>query len=77
MECPKCEREIKADEKNCPYCKYDLVNRPKIQKEESELYSNYKKWIVGGIIVFVAIIIIGSITWIIRLIWLKTERNTL
>ena len=60
MECPKCEREITADEKNCPYCKYDLVNRPKIQKEESELYSNYKKWIVGGIIVFVAIIIIGA-----------------
>lgn len=46
MECPKCEREINADEKNCPYCKYDLVNRPKIQKEESEL-NNHKKWILG------------------------------
>lgn len=58
MECPKCEREIKEEEKSCPYCKYDLVNRPKIQKKESEL-SNYKKWILGGIIVFIAIIIIG------------------
>lgn len=59
MECPKCEREINEDEKNCPYCKYDLVNRPKIQNESNELYSNYKKWILGAIVVLVVIIIIA------------------
>ncbi len=56
MECPKCEREIKEHEKNCPYCQYDLVNRPKIEKEEKELY---KKWCLGGLIAIVVIVIIG------------------
>ncbi len=56
MECPKCEREIKEEEKRCPYCQYDLVNRPKIEKEESEVY---KKWCLGGLIAIVVIVVIG------------------
>lgn len=39
MECPKCEREIKEKEKECPYCHYDLVNRP------NELFTKFKDFI--------------------------------
>lgn len=56
MECPKCEREIKEEEKECPYCHYDLVNRPKIEKEEIE---TYKKWFAGGLLATIVIVIIG------------------
>lgn len=56
MECPKCEREIKESEKECPYCQYDLVNRPKIEKEEME---TYKRWIAGGLLAIIVIVIIG------------------
>lgn len=56
IECPKCERRINEEEKECPYCQYDLVNRPKIEKEEME---TYKKWCLGGLIAIVVIVIIG------------------
>lgn len=55
-ECPKCERKIRESDKECPYCQYDLVNRPKIEKQEME---TYKKWCLGGLIAIVFIVIIG------------------
>lgn len=36
IECPKCERRVKEEEQVCPYCQYDLVNRPKKEKEENK-----------------------------------------
>lgn len=56
MECPKCEREIKEEEKKCPYCHYDLKNKPKIEREEME---TQKKWYLGGLLALVVIVIIG------------------
>lgn len=56
IECPKCERRIKEEEKECPYCQYDLVDRPKIEKEEME---TYKKWFVGGLLAIIVIVIVG------------------
>ncbi len=56
IECPKCERRIKEEEKECPYCQYDLINRPKIEKEEME---TYKKWFAGGLLAIIVIVIVG------------------
>ena len=53
IECPKCERRVKEGEKVCPYCQYDLVNKPKIERE-----INYKKWWLGGLIAIVIVIIV-------------------
>lgn len=36
IECPKCERRIKEEEQECPYCQCDLVNGPKKEKEENK-----------------------------------------
>lgn len=67
MECPKCEREIKKDEKKCPYCQYDLVNRPKIENETLIKFKHFikeKSLIIESIltvIIFLMIIIVTSI----------------
>lgn len=61
MKCPKCKRDIKEEEKSCPYCRYDLVSRPTIEKESNELYDNYKKWILAGIIVLVVVLVVVMI----------------
>ncbi len=56
IECPKCERRVKEGEKVCPYCQYDLENRPKIEKEEMK---TYQKWCIGGLVTIIVIVIIG------------------
>lgn len=56
IECPKCERRVKESDKECPYCQYNLINRPKIEKEEME---TYKKWLVGGLLAIIVIVIVG------------------
>lgn len=45
-ECPKCERRVKEGEKTCPYCQYDLENRPKIEKEEKTLVEKWWFWAI-------------------------------
>lgn len=46
IECPKCERRVKKGEKVCPYCQYDLENRPKIEKEKEVFYKKWWFWVI-------------------------------
>lgn len=56
LECPKCERQVKEDDKECPYCKYDLVNRPKIEKEKGPMHTKWWIWMILGAILSIVIV---------------------
>lgn len=77
MECPKCEREIKDNEKNCPYCQYDLVNKPKIEKEENELFTKFKDFIQKKSLIIESILAIVIIVMFIAIIGANGEKKSL
>lgn len=53
IECPNCERSINKEEKMCPYCHYDLDNRPKIKR--NHFYE--KEWFLAIVIIFIIVVI--------------------
>jgi len=56
IECPKCERRVEEGEKNCPYCQYDLVNKPEIiKKEEKRVYQQWWIWVIIAIVVLTVV----------------------
>jgi len=64
MECPKCEREIKEEEKVCPYCKYDLVNNAKTESEIHTKLINFihkKSLLIESILGIIVIIMLATI----------------
>ena len=76
-ECPKCERRIKVEEKECPYCQYDLVNRPKIKKQENELLIKFKNFIHTKAFIIESILLVMIVVMSIVFIGTKDEKATI
>ncbi len=75
MECPKCEREIKEKQKECPYCHYDLVNRPKIEK--NELFTKFKDFIQKRSLIIESILAIIIIIMFVTNIETNRQKETI
>lgn len=77
MECPKCKKEIKEEEKECPYCQYDLVNRPKIEKQDNELFTKFKDFIQKKSLIIESILAIIIIIMFITVISTSGQKQAL
>lgn len=77
MECPKCERVVKESDKECPYCQYDLVNRPKIEKEQSKLLIKFKNFIHTKAFMVQSILLVVIVVMSIVFIGTNDEKATI
>lgn len=77
MECPKCERVVKESDKECPYCQYDLVNRPKIEKEQSKLWIKFKNFIHTKAFMVQSILLVVIVVMSIVFIATNDEKATI
>lgn len=77
MECPKCEREIKEDEKICPYCDYDLVNRSKVEKRESTLFIKLKEIMQKEFFIIESVLAIALIIMFIAILGANSRKESL
>lgn len=77
MECPKCERVVKESDKECPYCQYDLVNRPKIEKEQSKLWIKFKNFIQTQSLIIESILAVITIVMLVVFIGTNGEKVTI
>lgn len=77
MECPKCERRVKENDKECPYCQYDLVNRPKIEKQENELLMKFKNFLQTKAFIIESMLVVIIIAMFIVFIGTNEEKVTI
>lgn len=77
MECPKCERVVKESDEECPYCQYDLINRPKIEKEQSELSIKFKNFIQEQSLIIEGILAVIIAVMLVVFIGTNSEKITI
>jgi len=76
-ECPKCEKRVEEGEKNCPYCQYDLVNRPKIEKEENDNFTKFKSFIKKRALIIESILAVIIVVMFVTVAGTSEEKQTL
>lgn len=77
MECPKCERVINKSDEKCPYCQYDLINRPKIEREQSELLIKFKNFIQAHSLIIESILAVIIVVMLVVFIGTNGEKVTI
>lgn len=77
IECPKCERRVEEGAKNCPYCQYDLVNKPKIEKEENNNFTKFKSFIKKKALIIESILAVIIVVMFVTVMGTSGEKETL